>query len=139
MSDIRAFSRAFASRQKLAVLILFILGAVVSSISPGRAQAPGSGSPGRTLGPGQTAHGAGRLVNPHKLPRASAKRTPFEEPDDAPPGYAEAKKLANAKTEPLPVKGPFSLPHVVSRAPRTPVKLGAAKPCFSRNSGRNRT
>ncbi len=126
MSDIRVFSRAFASRQRLAALVLFILAAVVSSSSPGRAQAPGSQRP--VLGPGQTAHGAGRLVDPRKLPRASAKRTPFEEPDDAPPGYAEAKKLANAKTEPLPVKGPFSQPQVVSRTPRRPMKLSGAKP-----------
>ncbi len=133
MSDIRAFSRAFASRQKLAVLVLFILGAVVSSISPGRAQAPGSQKP--AFGPGQTAHGAGRLVDPRKLPRASVKRTPFEEPDDAPPGYAEAKARANAKTEPLPVKGPFSLPHVVSRAPRTPMKLSGGKPVSPATQG----
>jgi IPT/TIG domain len=126
MSDIRVFSRAFASRQRLAALALFVLAAVVSSSSPGRAQAPGSQKP--VLGPGQTAHGAGRLVDPRKLPRASAKRTPFEEPDDAPPGYAEAKKLANAKTEPLPVKGPFSQPQVVSRTPRRPMKLSGAKP-----------
>jgi len=135
MSAIRALSFVFAGHKKLAGLVLFILAAVVSLPSPTRAQAPGSGSPGLTLGPGHAAHGAGRLVDPRKLPRARAKRTPFEEPDDAPPGYAEAKALANAKAEPLPVKGPFSQPHVVSRAPRAPMKLSGAKPVSPATQG----
>ena len=121
MPTIRVFS--FRFWKTLVALLLFVLAAAVSSPSPARAQAPGSAAPGAALGPGQPAHGVGRLVNPRKLPRPSGKRAPAEAPYFLPPGYAQAKELA--KTESLGIKAPVSQPHVISKAPRSPVKIGS--------------
>src|SRR5947209_2311919 len=125
MSINRGFSFAFTSRKRLAGRLLFVLGAVVSSPSPIRAQAPGSRSPGLVLGPGQAGHGVGRLVNPRLLPKSNGKRTPLEMERDVPPGYFEAKELA--KTETLPLKTPFAQPHVISKNLRLPLKQRSSR------------
>src|SRR5215472_16727301 len=121
MSDISVFS--FASGKKLAVLLLFVLAAVVSSPSPIRAQGPGSNSVKNTLGPAQAGHGVGRLVDPRKLPKPSGKQKPMMVESEEPEGYAQAKELA--KTQTLPIKGPVSQPRLISKGPRRPVKLGS--------------
>ncbi len=121
MPTIRVFS--FRFWKTLVAVLLFVLAAAVSSPSPARAQAPGSAAPGAALGSGQPAHGVGRLVNPRKLPRPSRKRAPAEAPYFLPPGYAQAKELA--KTESLAIKAPVSQPHVISKGPRSPLKLGS--------------